>query len=170
MQRARERVCVRELPKMVRSAADLGLPRFFFPAMLFSSSSTLTRALRPLISIRLNSSNIPAAPAPTSTQVTPSQAPNYPEPWSTNQRIRPGAASGPRFEQTAMEYQPNPPSAMALLAEEPIRVVHARKAVCDGGTARLASLRFLLIFAFRRRRTRSSKDIHQPCKSNGRLT
>ena len=32
-----------------------------------------------------------------------------------------------------MELQPNPLSAMELVANEPIRVVHGRKAVCDGG-------------------------------------
>ena len=33
-----------------------------------------------------------------------------------------------------MELQPNPLSAMEMIAKEPIRVVHGRKAVCDGGT------------------------------------
>jgi len=61
------------------------------------------------------------------------QAPNYPTTWSTSQRPRPGLASGPRFEQTAMDLQPNPLSAMQLVAEEPIRLVQGRKAVCDGG-------------------------------------
>lgn len=65
------------------------------------------------------------------------QAPNYPTTWSTSQRPRPGPASGPRFEQTAMSLQPNPLSAMQLVAEEPIRLVQGRKAVCDGGTCRL---------------------------------
>lgn len=32
-----------------------------------------------------------------------------------------------------MELQPNPLSAMEMIANEPIRVVHGRKAVCDGG-------------------------------------
>jgi NADH dehydrogenase (ubiquinone) Fe-S protein 6 len=47
--------------------------------------------------------------------------------------MRPAGNSGPRFEQTAMELQPNPLSAMELIAQEPIRLVHARRAVCDGG-------------------------------------
>lgn len=67
-------------------------------------------------------------------QVSPvPQAPNYPTTWSTNQQPRPAARSGARFEQTAMELQPNPLSAMDLIANEPVRIVHARKAVCDGG-------------------------------------
>jgi len=32
-----------------------------------------------------------------------------------------------------MELQPNPLSAMELIANEPIRLVDGRKAVCDGG-------------------------------------
>ncbi|EIW86732.1 ubiquinone oxidoreductase 20 kd subunit [Coniophora puteana RWD-64-598 SS2] len=72
-----------------------------------------------------------AAETPASAPVT--QAPNYPTTWSTNQKPRPLAASGPRFEQTEMALQPNPLSAMELVANEPIRVVQGRKAVCDGG-------------------------------------
>jgi hypothetical protein len=34
-----------------------------------------------------------------------------------------------------MELQPNPLSAMELIANEPIRVIHGRKAICDGGTS-----------------------------------
>lgn len=66
--------------------------------------------------------------------LTLQQAPNYATTWSTSQRPRPGPGSGPRFEQTAMELQPAPLSAMALIAEEPIRLVKGRKATCDGGT------------------------------------
>lgn len=61
------------------------------------------------------------------------QAPNYPTTWSTNQRKRPVAGEGPRFEQTNMEFQPQPLSAMEMINTEPIRVVHGRRAVCDGG-------------------------------------
>ncbi|KAH8835251.1 zinc-finger domain-containing protein [Flagelloscypha sp. PMI_526] len=103
--------------------------------MLLPSSSRLLRLTAARHGLRFTSSNTSSnVPAKKDeSPVLPSQAPNYPTTWSTNQRIRPGLASGPRFEQTAMEYQPNPPSAMALLSEEPIRVVHGRKAVCDGG-------------------------------------
>ncbi|EPQ60632.1 hypothetical protein GLOTRDRAFT_68441 [Gloeophyllum trabeum ATCC 11539] len=83
------------------------------------------------------SSSVPAAaPDPPSQQssVAPApQAPNAVKPWSTSQRPRPQGRSGPRFEQTKMELQPNPLSAMAMISEEPTRIVHGRKAVCDGG-------------------------------------
>lgn len=61
------------------------------------------------------------------------QAPNAPTVWSTSQRPRPVGTTGPRFEQANMELQPQPLSAMAMIADEPIRIVHGRKAVCDGG-------------------------------------
>ncbi|KAF5390235.1 hypothetical protein D9757_002955 [Collybiopsis confluens] len=75
---------------------------------------------------------VPAGPTP-SAPVVGTQAPNYPTTWSANQRTRPAVGSGPRFEQVAMELQPHPLSAMALIAEEPIKLVDGRKAVCDGG-------------------------------------
>ncbi|KAF8140266.1 ubiquinone oxidoreductase 20 kd subunit [Boletus edulis] len=54
-------------------------------------------------------------------------------PQSTSEKPRPVSRSSPRFEQTFTELQPNPLSAMELIANEPVRVVHGRKAVCDGG-------------------------------------
>jgi NADH dehydrogenase (ubiquinone) Fe-S protein 6 len=74
-----------------------------------------------------------STPVPASPSAITNQAPNYPTTWSTSQKPRPVAQSGPRFEQTLLELQPNPLSAMALIENEPIRVVHGRKAVCDGG-------------------------------------
>lgn len=38
-----------------------------------------------------------------------------------------------RFEQTNLELQPNAPSAMGMVAEDPVRLVDGRKASCDGG-------------------------------------
>lgn len=83
-------------------------------------------------------STVPAARTskpPSTTTTAASQAPNYPTIWSTNQRPRPTPADGPRFEQTIMELQPQPLSAMTLIAEEPVRMVSGRKAVCDGGAS-----------------------------------
>jgi len=77
------------------------------------------------------SQNLPPVEAP------PPQAPNRVEPWSIMQAPRPAAASLPRFEQTDMSLQPRPLSAMQLVSEDPIRIVHGRKAVCDGGECRV---------------------------------
>ncbi|THH21549.1 hypothetical protein EW146_g17 [Bondarzewia mesenterica] len=76
-------------------------------------------------------------PAPTSSTPAPvsAQAPNYPTTWSTDQNPRPMGTTGPRFEQTIMELQPQPLSAMEMIANEPVRLVHGRKAVCDGGAS-----------------------------------
>lgn len=41
--------------------------------------------------------------------------------------------TGPRFEQTAQQYQPRPLAAIELIAEVPIRLVQSRTARCDGG-------------------------------------
>ena len=89
--------------------------------------SSLSRPLQTLLrSASSSSSNAPSLP------VVP-QAPNYTAQWSTNQRPRPVGGESPRFEQTAMDLQPQPLSAMEMINAEPIRVVHGRKAVCDGG-------------------------------------
>ena len=38
-----------------------------------------------------------------------------------------------RFEQTNLDLQPNAPSAMGMVAEDPVRLVDGRRASCDGG-------------------------------------
>lgn len=105
-------------------------------------STRLAARLRPRLRCRLYSSN-PAAPAASTSaavstaeakqQAVVPQSPNRAATWSTSQSPRPAGQSGPRFEQTIMELQPNPLSAMELLATEPVRLVHGRKAICDGG-------------------------------------
>ena len=77
----------------------------------------------------------PTLATETATSVYP-QAPNHPGVWSENQRPRPTPATGPRFEQTAMQLQPQPLSAMDLIAREPIRLSKTRIAACDGGAYR----------------------------------
>ena len=78
------------------------------------------------------------------------QSPNFATTWTTSQQPRPKAGENPRFEQTAMELQPNPMSAMALIADEPVRLVQARKAICDGGLSPSPALVFLLSGGVRR--------------------
>ncbi|KAI0756970.1 hypothetical protein C8Q80DRAFT_1131409 [Daedaleopsis nitida] len=80
---------------------------------------------RPLTRLSSTSTPVPTHEAPSPSTATPSRP--------TSQQPRPQAHSGPRFEQTIMELQPNPLSAMEMINKEPIRVVLGRKAVCDGG-------------------------------------
>ncbi|EPT04351.1 NADH ubiquinone oxidoreductase [Fomitopsis schrenkii] len=96
----------------------------------------LPRVARPFARLTSSAASsthpVPTHEAPSKDAVV-QQAPNYPTTWTTSQRPRPQGRSGPRFEQTNMDLQPNPLSAMQMIAEEPIRIVHGRKAVCDGG-------------------------------------
>lgn len=82
--------------------------------------------------------------------VAGSQSPNYPTQWSLNQRARPTPTDGARFEQTILELQPQPLSAMAMIAEEPVRIVKGRKAVCDGGALWWTWLHTLSCGAYRK--------------------
>jgi NADH dehydrogenase (ubiquinone) Fe-S protein 6 len=61
------------------------------------------------------------------------QSPNRPTPWSSSQNPKDIATTGPRFEQTLWEYQPNPLSAQELIAQVPVTMVQGRKISCDGG-------------------------------------
>ncbi|KAI4128929.1 MAG: hypothetical protein LQ338_002481 [Usnochroma carphineum] len=61
------------------------------------------------------------------------QAPNRAEPWSRSQMPRERAMSGPRFEQTIMEYQPQPQAAIELIHKQPVRWTEQRVVSCDGG-------------------------------------
>ncbi|OJT15822.1 Lactobacillus shifted protein [Trametes pubescens] len=87
---------------------------------------------RPLTRLSSTSTPVPTPEVPAAAAAVP-QAPNLATTWSTSQRPRPQPQSSPRFEQTIMELQPNPLSAMEMISREPIRVVNGRKAVCDGG-------------------------------------
>ena len=121
-------------------------------------STRLAARLHLRLGRRLYSSNTVAPAASTSAvsaeakqQAVVPQSPNRAATWSTSQNPRPAGQSGPRFEQTAMDLQPNPLSAMELLANEPVRLVHGRKAVCDGGKSKTPVWRVLifdLIFVF----------------------
>lgn len=80
-------------------------------------------------------SSVPAeeARSTTGTALPAKQSPNFPTTWSTSQRSRAEAYQDARFEQTISEFQPQPLSAMELIAQEPVRFVHGRIAECDGG-------------------------------------
>lgn len=93
----------------------------------------LSRVAQPLRTLSRASSSSTPIPKAGESNVAAAQAPNAALPWSTSQRERPTGRSGPRFEQANMELQPNALGAQALIAEEPIRLVHGRIAACDGG-------------------------------------
>ena len=61
------------------------------------------------------------------------QSPNVTHTWSRSQNPKAAAYDNARFEQVRLDLQPNPPSAMGLVSEDPVRLVEGRKAVCDGG-------------------------------------
>ncbi|KAH8100709.1 ubiquinone oxidoreductase 20 kd subunit [Cristinia sonorae] len=113
------------------------------------SRQLLPRVARPLARLASSSISSNKSPVPANEASSPSavvqQSPNYPTTWSTSQRPRPQGQSGPRFEQTIMELQPNALSAMELISKEPIRVVNGRKAVCDGGASRSFYIAALLV-------------------------
>jgi NADH dehydrogenase (ubiquinone) Fe-S protein 6 len=101
------------------------------------STTRLAARLHLALSRTYSSTSASTSAVPAEAKPVPSlvpQSPNRAATWSTEQRPRPAGQSGPRFEQTTMELQPNPLSAMELIANEPIRLVESRKAVCDGGT------------------------------------
>ncbi|KAH8120319.1 zinc-finger domain-containing protein [Phellopilus nigrolimitatus] len=106
---------------------------------MFKFSRTVARTGRSLkptarsASTQSSSSSVPAAKPTTEPTPAAAQSPNYPKPWSTNQRAREDAYKDARFEQTALEFQPQPLSAMEMISQEPVHMVHGRKAVCDGG-------------------------------------
>ncbi|KAM0284832.1 hypothetical protein ACHAQH_001753 [Verticillium albo-atrum] len=64
---------------------------------------------------------------------TVQQAPNRAGIWSRSQRPRAEAMTGPRFEQSNFDLQPQPESAMSYIHEEPVRWTHSRIVACDGG-------------------------------------
>ncbi|KAI9343434.1 NADH:ubiquinone oxidoreductase kDa subunit [Zopfochytrium polystomum] len=61
------------------------------------------------------------------------QAPNHPAAWSKHQQLRKDAMTGPRFEQTNFDFQPNPPAAIEFINALPPTLVKGRKVACDGG-------------------------------------
>ncbi|KAI4175567.1 MAG: hypothetical protein LQ343_001558 [Gyalolechia ehrenbergii] len=72
------------------------------------------------------------------------QAPNRMEPWSRSQMPRERAMSGPRFEQTIMEYQPQPQAAIELIHKQPVRWTKQRVVSCDGGGGPLGHPRIFI--------------------------
>ncbi|ETS80018.1 hypothetical protein PFICI_07547 [Pestalotiopsis fici W106-1] len=61
------------------------------------------------------------------------QAPNRTGIWSRSQKPRAQAMSGPRFEQTDFDLQPQPRAAIELIHKQPVRWTHDKVVACDGG-------------------------------------
>ncbi|KAK1769347.1 hypothetical protein QBC33DRAFT_513561 [Phialemonium atrogriseum] len=83
---------------------------------------------------------VPAKKAETAPQVTEGpaptevkQAPNRADIWAPSQRPRSKAMTGPRFEQTNYDLQPQPYAAIELIHQQPVRWTHERVVVCEGG-------------------------------------
>ncbi|KAG9230951.1 hypothetical protein BJ875DRAFT_470826 [Amylocarpus encephaloides] len=73
-----------------------------------------------------------------------SQAPNRKSVWSRSQNLRSKAMAGPRFEQTIMEAQPAPQSAITLIHQQPVHWTHERTVSCDGGGGPLGHPRIFI--------------------------
>ncbi|PLB52130.1 hypothetical protein P170DRAFT_402027 [Aspergillus steynii IBT 23096] len=61
------------------------------------------------------------------------QAPNRARTWAASQQPREKAMTGPRFEQTIMEMQPQPMAAIELIHQQPVRWTKKKVVSCDGG-------------------------------------
>ncbi|KAA6409028.1 MAG: NADH-ubiquinone oxidoreductase [Lasallia pustulata] len=72
------------------------------------------------------------------------QAPNRKGVWSRSQQPRERAMSGPRFEQTLMEFQPQPEAAIELIHKQPVRWTQKRVVSCDGGGGPLGHPRIFI--------------------------
>ncbi|KPI34979.1 Lactobacillus shifted protein [Cyphellophora attinorum] len=72
------------------------------------------------------------------------QAPNRAGVWSRSQQPREVAMSGPRFEQTIMDLQPQPYAAIDLIHKQPVRWVDGKQTSCDGGGGPLGHPRIFI--------------------------
>ncbi|KAK1751781.1 lactobacillus shifted protein-like protein [Echria macrotheca] len=109
------------------SRALLGTTRHFT-----ASARQLEAAAASSTVAKTESSTTPSKTAETEV-VVKKQAPNRAEVWSRSQRPRAEAMTGPRFEQTDFDLQPQPYAAIELIHKEPVRWTHERVVACDGG-------------------------------------
>ncbi|KAI9830044.1 MAG: hypothetical protein M1819_005874 [Sarea resinae] len=72
------------------------------------------------------------------------QAPNRKDVWARSQNPRDKAMVGPRFEQTIMEYQPQPYAAIELIHKQPVRWQKESRVSCDGGGGPLGHPRIFI--------------------------
>jgi len=78
---------------------------------------------------------------------------------------------GPRFEQTAEQFQPRPLAAIELIAQEPVIKVAGRVAACDGGKQQqpITILEVETEGRILLRRVRSSRPVGPGWGSGGQL-
>ncbi|KAL7410217.1 zinc-finger domain-containing protein [Mrakia frigida] len=110
------------LPSLVRLSSSVPVPR---------STPPPVPKVQPNVPLSVSDSILPLDDL--SPPSVLAQAPNNAARWSASQASRELAYSNARFEQTILEYQPQPLSAMEMIAAEPVLLVKGRKAVCDGG-------------------------------------
>ncbi|EED17799.1 NADH-ubiquinone oxidoreductase [Talaromyces stipitatus ATCC 10500] len=72
------------------------------------------------------------------------QAPNRATTWAQSQKPRAEAMTGPRFEQTIIELQPQPYAAIELIHKQPVRWTKERVVSCDGGGGPLGHPRIFI--------------------------
>ncbi|PSS03754.1 hypothetical protein BD289DRAFT_478248 [Coniella lustricola] len=97
------------------------------------SFSTTARHLESKAVTSAPSTASPVAKKETQVPVELPQAPNRKEIWSRSQKPRDVAMSGPRFEQTDFDLQPQSFAAIELIHKQPVRWTHERVVACDGG-------------------------------------
>ncbi|KAF3479648.1 uncharacterized protein GIQ15_06624 [Arthroderma uncinatum] len=72
------------------------------------------------------------------------QAPNRATTWAKSQKERAKAMTGPRFEQTIIDHQPQPYAAIDLIHKQPVRWTKERIVSCDGGGGPLGHPRIFI--------------------------
>ncbi|KAI9662786.1 MAG: hypothetical protein M1829_006130 [Trizodia sp. TS-e1964] len=77
-------------------------------------------------------------------RLLPAQAPNRASTWAKSQRARSDAMTGPLFEQTVIEYQPQPYAAIELVHKQPVTWTKDRVVSCNGGGGPLGHPRIFI--------------------------
>ncbi|ROW13099.1 hypothetical protein VPNG_05946 [Cytospora leucostoma] len=100
------------------------------------ASRAFTTTARQLEAKAVAPASSTATPVPKLESQTPAelpQAPNRKGIWSRSQQPRSEAMTGPRFEQTDFDLQPQSYAAIELIHKQPVNWTHDRVVACDGG-------------------------------------
>ncbi|KAM0346815.1 hypothetical protein ACHAPU_005155 [Fusarium lateritium] len=93
--------------------------------------TTSARQFESAVSTKTNENS--PAPVTENKSVEIGQAPNRVGVWSRSQKPRAQAMTGPRFEQTDFDLQPQPKAAIEMIHKQPVTWVHERIVACNGG-------------------------------------